>query len=260
MRLRVTWSRRDELQRDLDAQLCKGGLFVTVAPAEGHPLRLPLELVAPDGTRVAVEGDVLASVPGQGVAVAVGADAVATLRAALARGAVDAPDAPAARHERTDVVAAPAPVEAPAAVAAGVARALLLADPVTHWEQFTPAERMRLAQHGGRDERGAALRDKNRSLHPFVLKNVRISIEEVVFIAKNPQMSADMLKLIADRSEWLGRSAVAEALARNPKAPAEVAVRALPHCSQEAVRQMAKGVGAPPHVVQAARKVVLKSG
>ena len=93
-----------------------------------------------------------------------------------------------------------------------------------------------------------------------MLKNARISVEEVVFIAKNPQMSADMLKLIADRSEWFGRSAVAEALARNPKTPAELAVRALQHCSQEAVRQMAKGVGAPPHVVQAARKVVLKSG
>ncbi len=87
-----------------------------------------------------------------------------------------------------------------------------------------------------------------------------ISVEEVVFIAKNPQMSADMLKLIADRSEWFGRSAVAEALARNPKTPAELAVRALQHCSQEAVRQMAKGVGAPPHVVQAARKGVLKGG
>ena len=139
-------------------------------------------------------------------------------------------------------------------------RQLLLADPVANWDQFSPAERMRLAQHGGRDERGAALRDKNRALHPHVLKNPRISIEEVVFIAKNAQMSADMLKLIADRSEWFGRSAVAEALARNPKTPAELAVRALQHCGQEALRQMAKGTGAPPHVVQAARKAVLKSG
>jgi hypothetical protein len=266
MRLRVTWSRRDDLQRDLDAQLAKGGLFVTVPPEAGHALRLPLELVAPDGTRLMVEGEVLASVPEQGVAIAVNAEAVATLRAVLARGRADPPNAPAPRHERTDVVArAPvaepaAPVAEPAAPVAEVPRAVLLADAVTNWDQLTPPEKMRLAQHGGRDERAAVLRDKNRALHPHVLKNARISIEEVVFIAKNPQMAADMLKLIADRSEWFGRSMVAEALARNPKTPAELAVRALQHCGQEALRQMAKGAGAPPHVVQAARKAVLKGG
>jgi len=267
MQLRVTWSRRDDLQRDLDAQLARGGMFVMVAPEEGHALRLPLELVAPDGTRVPVEGDVLASVPGQGVAVAVGADAVATLRAALARCPADTPDAAAPVHERADRAPAAPPATTATAAAAATAtaqaeasRAKLLADPVTNWDQFSPHEKMRLAQHGGRDERAAVLRDKNRALHPHVLKNPRIAIEEVVAIAKNPQMAADMLKLIADRSEWSGRSTVAEALARNPRTPAELAVRSLAHCSVEALRQMAKGGGAPPHVVQAARKLVLRSG
>ena len=90
-----------------------------------------------------------------------------------------------------------------------------------------------------------------------MLKNTRLSIDELVALARNPQCAPDLLELIAKRTDWMGRPPVAEALARNPKTPNDLAVRALAHCSAEAVRQMAKGVGAPPHVIQAARKRVI---
>jgi hypothetical protein len=114
-----------------------------------------------------------------------------------------------------------------------------------------------LAQHGGRDERAAAMRDINRNLHTLVLRNPRITIEEVVVIARNAQTHTDLLRMIADRSEWAGRSTVAEALVRNPRTPNDVGMRCLAQCSTEAVKQMAKGIGAPPHMVQAARKRVI---
>ncbi len=90
-----------------------------------------------------------------------------------------------------------------------------------------------------------------------MLKNTRITIDEVVALARNPQSAPDLLELIAKRTDWMGRPQVAEALARNPKTPNDVGIRALGHCSAEALRQMAKGVGAPPHVIQAARKRVI---
>ena len=95
------------------------------------------------------------------------------------------------------------------------------------------------------------------ALHAHVLKNPRMTIEEVVAIARNPQASPELLKLVAERSEWMGRATVAEAIARNPKTPNDVGVKALAGCSAEAIRQMAKGIGAPPHIAQAARKRVL---
>jgi hypothetical protein len=66
------------------------------------------------------------------------------------------------------------------------------------------------------------------------------------------------LKQVADRREWFQRPQVAQALARNPKTPPEVAVRALEYTPIDAVRQMAKGNGVLPHVAQAARKKVIK--
>jgi uncharacterized protein YndB with AHSA1/START domain len=242
---RVTYARRDDLQRDLDTQIARGGLYVMAPPpAElAYGARCTLEIVAPDGGAVSLEGEVLAVTPGHGLALAIDARSIESVRALLASSGSDDPGGAGTRHERVDASAAPKP----AAPAEGV----------LGWDALPLTEKMRLAQHGGRDERAAALRDKVRTLHPHVLKNPRISIEEVVALARNPQAAPELLKLVAERPEWMGRAQVAEALARNPKTPNDVGVKALAGCSPESVRQMAKGVGAPPHIAQAARKRVL---
>lgn len=243
---RVTYARRDDLQRDLDNQIARGGLYVLAPPPTelAYGARCALEIVAPDGRAVSLVGDVLAVTPGHGIALSVDAASIDAVRALVASLGPDAGGTTETRHERVD---GGAPKES----------AVSAVDGVQSWDSLPTTEKMRLAQHGGRDERAAALRDRNRALHPHVLKNPRMSIEEVLALAKNPQVAPELLKLIADRSEWSGRPAIAEALARNPKTPNEVGVKALASCSGESVRQMAKGVGAPPHIAQAARKRVL---
>ncbi|TAK29570.1 MAG: hypothetical protein EPO40_09935 [Myxococcaceae bacterium] len=244
---RVTYARREDLQRDLETQIERGGLYVLAPPPDelAYGARCSLEVVAPDGRAVSLEGEVLAVTPGHGLAVAMDARTIGELRALVGSLGADAPGAGAPRHERVD--GGRGGERAPASAV----------DVLQSWDSLSSAEKMRLAQHGGRDERAAALRDRNRSLHPHVLKNPRMTVEEVVALARNPQAAPEMLKLIAERSEWMGRAGVAEAIARNPKTPNDVGVRALASCSAEAVRQMAKGVGAPPHIAQAARKRVL---
>jgi hypothetical protein len=121
----------------------------------------------------------------------------------------------------------------------------------------TRQEKLHQALHGNRDERNAILRDRDRTLHPFVLKNPRLDVDDVLAIARNAQMTADLLGLIGERKEWLARPAIALALAKNPRTPPELAVRALDHVSTEALRQLVKGTGVLPHVTQAARKKLL---
>lgn len=123
-------------------------------------------------------------------------------------------------------------------------------------DEPTHAQKIQMALHGNRDQRNAILRDRNRQLHAYVLKNPQITVDDVLAIAKNPMMAADMYKLISERLDWFQRPQVAIALARNPKVPGEIAVRALAHVTPDALRQLAKG-GAPPHVVTAARKKVV---
>ena len=143
---------------------------------------------------------------------------------------------------------APPPVAAEPPLAATV--------PPRH-DTLSRMEKVQKALHGTRDERNAILRDRDRTLHAFVLKNPQLDADDLVAIARNPQLAADLLQQVGDRKEWLQRPAVALALARNPKTPPELAVRALDHVPIEAVRQLAKGAGALPHVQAAARKKLL---
>jgi hypothetical protein len=146
--------------------------------------------------------------------------------------------------------AAPPPAAAPPAASPPAASAPARPDGLSRMEK------VQKALHGTRDERNAILRDRDRTLHPFVLKNPQLDTDDVLAIAKNAQVTPDLLKLIGERKDWLQRPAIATALARNPKTPPELAVRALDHVPLEALRQMAKG-GVLPHVNQAARKKLM---
>jgi hypothetical protein len=278
---RIAYARYSELRDDVTQQMARGGLLVKVHDASGLTLDTPvqLELVLPDGTPLQGRAQVLQVLAGFGVAVSVGADLLDRARRA-AEGS-DIATSGTARHERIDP-------GRPERLALGTHRdfrpgalstpplGMRLSDdppsPRTRSPNSTPppptdgllrldgasrAEKIQKALHGTRDERNAILRDRDRTLHPFVLKNPQLNAEDIVAIAKNAQMTPEMLKQISDRKEWFQRPAIALALARNPKTPPELAVRALDYVPVDAVRQIAKGAGVLPHIAQAARKKLL---
>jgi hypothetical protein len=254
LRLRATYESAAELRRALDHEIARGVLLVKITPPEALQFRdvITLEIVSPGGV-IEVPTEVVSILPGVGVAVAFPPARVAEARALLDVTPGDPGAGPAVQgHAPVAPARAPAPAERTSAVERASAAA-----PASAVERASTAEKIQLALHGSRDDRAAILRDQNRTLHAYVLKSPQVSIDEVTAWAKNAQMSVEFLKLIADRKEWLSRPAIAQALARNPKMPPEIGVKALEYVPQEALRQMAKGVGAPPHIVQAARKKIL---
>jgi hypothetical protein len=245
--LRITYAGYAAVQADL-VEMARGGVMVKVLDATGLELgtRVALELGLPSGASVRGDVGVLHVFPGLGVAVSVDAALVDQVRR-------DAAGKPAgdggARHERVEPggpASAPAArPRSPSAIGGSV-------------EGLTNAEKVQVALHGNRDQRNAILRDPNRSLHPFVLKNPQVGVDDVLAMARNGQTSPELLELIAKRPEWLQRPQIAIALARNPKTPPDVAVRAVEFAPIDALRQIAKGSGAPPHVIQAARRKVVR--
>ncbi|HEY6033842.1 MAG TPA: hypothetical protein VIV58_06270 [Kofleriaceae bacterium] len=237
---RITYERFSDLHDDT-LQMAKGGLLVRVSDVAGLELDTPatLELVLPDGARLESAVRVIQILTGFGVAVTIDPVLADQLRSAVAAGRESGAGGPA-RHERLRPAA---PTSPPA---------------VPQTDKLTHAAKIQLALHGNRDQRNAILRDTNRTLHPYVLKNPQITIEDVLAIVKNALSSPDLLKQVAERREWFQRPQIAQALARNPKTPPEVAVRALDYVPIDAIRQMAKGGGVLPHVAQAARKKVIK--
>jgi hypothetical protein len=272
---RIAYARYSELRDDVTQQMARGGLLVKVHDASGLTLDTPvqLELVLPDGTPLQGRAQVLQVLAGFGVAVSVGADLLD--RARRAAEGRDTTTYGTARHERIDP-------DRPDRLALGTQRdfrpgalstpplGMRLNDdppsPRTRSPNSTPpppsdgptrAEKIQKALHGNRDERNAILRDRDRTLHPFVLKNPQLNADDVVAITKNAQVTPELLKQIGDRKDWFQRPSIALALARNPKTPPDLAVRALDQLNTDTLRQIAKGVGVLPHVAAAARRKLL---
>lgn len=265
MHARITFTHAEELRRVLRDEMTKGVTLLQVTPPEGIEYRSPVrvEIVSPGGA-ITVDAEVVHVLPGVGVAVSFPADRLDDARALLA----DTPESPAGPtyHEIVPPGGALSGDTSghgpPSAAAQSIPRPPESQHGITStggaaWARASFAEKVQTALHGTKDDRAAILRDQNKQLHPFVLKSPHVSPEEVTGWAQNAQMSAEFLKLISERKEWFTRPAIALALARNPKTPAEIAVRALDNVPVEALRQMAKGTGVLPHVVQAARKKIL---
>ena len=241
MQLRVTYDRVEEFLDDYDKQIAHGGILVRgeipVGLERGHTVEL--EVVTPVGG-ARLYGQVIQVLAGAGVAVTVAPEQLSALaRAARGKGAPAAAQhgAPAAAHHGAPAAAHHAAHEPSQGAAT--------------------AKKIQLALHGDKSQRTALLRDPNRMIHGYVLRNPQIQLDEVVTVARMTTVAVDVLTFIASRREWAERPEIAIALVRNPKTPVPLAVRMLDHVSPTELRQLAKQANVREPIARAARKKVV---
>jgi hypothetical protein len=151
--------------------------------------------------------------------------------------------------------------------AAGVVAALL-AEPVAEPEETEPEkttlwERLRgmtlpqkilLAPKADRVTRALLIHESDPQVLFALLKNPRLSIDEVVRVAKSPYLSFQAAELILRTSAWASNLDVRLALVHNPKLPVPFALRLLPTLPDHEVRAIAKGAATSMPLKQAALK------
>ena len=91
------------------------------------------------------------------------------------------------------------------------------------------ARKIQLALHGDKNQRGTLLREPNKLIHGYVVRNAQLQLDEVVTIARMTTVAIEVLTFIASRREWAERPEVALALVRNPRTPVPLAIRMLDH-------------------------------
>lgn len=229
--LKAEYATPDDYLAAHEAEVVKGGLLVRGASVEGVAAmaECSLQVVVGAQTAAEVSARVAAVVPGHGVAV-VFAGAPTELEALAGRLRSGEP------LEGDRKSAPPGPVS-------------------ERLKAMTVTQKMALALSCDRETRMALLRDTNKTLHIYVLKNPRVGLDEVQHAAKMPTLSPDAIKIIAEHKEWGLNSTVCTSLVRNPKTPMPLALRLLSRVPLSEIRAIAKG-GARDQIVHAARKIV----
>lgn len=89
-------------------------------------------------------------------------------------------------------------------------------------------DRMKLAMKGDREARGILIRDSNKIVCSAVVKNPRITEQEIENISSMRTVADEVLRLIAMNRSWARQYPIIHNLARNPRTPIPTALNIMP--------------------------------
>ena len=118
-------------------------------------------------------------------------------------------------------------------------------------------EKLLLAPKADRSDRQVLIQDNDAQVIFSLLKNPRITTEEVIRIARSPLLSSIAVELIAKTTIWASNSEVRAALVHNPRTPTPLAIKLLPTLPDPEIRQIAKSGGISQALKQAALRIII---
>jgi hypothetical protein len=101
-------------------------------------------------------------------------------------------------------------------------------------------DRMKLAMKGDREARGILIRDSNKIVCSAVVKNPRVTEQEVENISAMRTVAAEVLRLIAMNRAWARSYTIIHNLARNPRTPIPTAMNILPRIRTKDLQQLSQ--------------------
>lgn len=117
------------------------------------------------------------------------------------------------------------------------------------------AEKVQLAFKGDRTTRLILIRERNRLICSAVMRNPRMSEQEVESIAGMRNVEDEVLRLISMKRDWMSKYVIVLALVRNPKTPVGVV---LPLINRLTLRDL-KGLKDDKGVQQVVREMSRKA-
>lgn len=119
-------------------------------------------------------------------------------------------------------------------------------------------ERVKLALKGNREARTILIRDPNRLIQRFVMQNPRITDDEVLMIARNRNLDADLLRQIGEHKSWPRNYQIKLALVANPKTPLATALHFVPSLAERDIRFLAKSKNISSTIAGQARRMIMQ--
>ena len=204
----------EELREEHRVNLSAGGLRLPTDEQAAPHTALTVALQGPFGATADVKATVVAQLP-DGLALFVDGD----------------------RESLLDRLLAKPPEEPPPNDAATPG------DQQTSWDrvrQQSQMQKIMLAARADRTERAVLVQDNDPRVLLSVLRNPRLTVDEVVRIAKSSFINFQIVDVIMKTAQWMANLDVRLGLIHNPKTPQAFALRILPTLPDTEVRAIAR--------------------
>jgi hypothetical protein len=116
-------------------------------------------------------------------------------------------------------------------------------------------DRVKYAMKGDREVRNILIRDSNRIVSEAVIKNPKITDQEVEKIAAMRTVSSDILRQIGSSRQWLRSYSIIHNLARNPRTPMPIIMSIIPRLMPKDLKSLGTNRNVPDAVRQQAARL-----
>lgn len=120
--------------------------------------------------------------------------------------------------------------------------------------QMNTGQKLKLALSGNKAARELLIKDSNKVVATSVLKNPRITEEEVQKVTITKGTNDDMLRQIARNKEWVKSYSIRIGMLTNPKTPLTVSLKLLDSVYEKDLQNLAKSKNVPNALSSAARR------
>lgn len=127
-------------------------------------------------------------------------------------------------------------------------------------KELTTAEKLKLARAAARPVRAILIRDAEKRIHINIVKNPKVTLEEVREWTAMPGISPLALKWIADQPTFARNSQIQLNLVKNPQSPRDVALKMLSLLPTGECLKIARSTMVREAISRAAKKRVMKAG
>lgn len=119
-------------------------------------------------------------------------------------------------------------------------------------------EKLRLAIFGNRETRNLLIRNPVKMISLAVLRNPKITENEVLKYAQQKNLSEDVILAIAKHQKWIKTYQVKLAVVSNPKTPLSVAIIFLSHLLEKDLKSLSRNKNISSVLSRAAYQTLLK--
>jgi hypothetical protein len=121
-------------------------------------------------------------------------------------------------------------------------------------------EKIRLALLGNQEARNMLIHDPNKVVPLAVLRNPKLSEDEVIMYAQLRSLPEDVFSAMAKHKTWIKNYHVKLALVSNPKAPLSLAIKLLDHLHDRDLQNLSKSKNISYILARTAARLLFKRG